>query len=32
MLRVDVNPDLLRWARERSGLEIATLEHRFPKL
>jgi Zn-dependent peptidase ImmA (M78 family) len=32
MLRVDVNPDLLRWARERSGLEFATLEHRFPKL
>lgn len=32
MLRVDVNPDLLRWARERSGVEIATLEHRFPKL
>jgi Zn-dependent peptidase ImmA (M78 family) len=32
MLRVDVSPDLLRWARERSGLEIATLEHRFPKL
>lgn len=32
MLRVDVNPELLRWARERSGLEIATLEHRFPKL
>ncbi len=32
MLRVDVNPDLLRWARERSGLEIAALEHRFPKL
>lgn len=27
-----MNPDLLRWARERSGLEIATLEHRFPKL
>jgi len=32
MLRVDVNPELLRWARERSGMEIATLEHRFPKL
>lgn len=32
MLRVDVNPDLLRWARQRSGLEIATLEQRFPKL
>ena len=30
--RADVNPALLRWARERSGLEIATLEHRFPKL
>lgn len=31
-LRVNVNPDLLRWARRRSGLESATLLHRFPKL
>ncbi|HEX5053120.1 MAG TPA: ImmA/IrrE family metallo-endopeptidase [Planctomycetota bacterium] len=32
MLRVDVKPDLLRWARERSGLGIDTLTRRFPKL
>lgn len=32
MLRVDVNPELLRWARERSGMAIAALERRFPKL
>lgn len=32
MLRVDVKPDLLRWARERSGFEVDTLAHRFPHL
>jgi len=32
MLRVDVKPDLLRWARERSGFEVDTLAHRFPQL
>ncbi len=32
MLRVDVKPDLLRWARERSGNTIDTLADRFPKL
>ena len=32
VLRVDVKPDLLRWARERSGLGIDTLTRRFPKL
>ena len=32
MLRVDVKPDLLRWARERSGFEVDTLAHRFPRL
>ncbi len=32
MLRVDVNPDLLRWARDRSGNTAATLVARFPKL
>lgn len=32
MLRVDVKPDLLRWARERSGVGIDTLTRRFPKL
>jgi Zn-dependent peptidase ImmA (M78 family) len=30
--RVAINPDLLTWARERAGLEIADLEGRFTKL
>jgi Zn-dependent peptidase ImmA (M78 family) len=30
-LRVDVNPELLAWARERSGLEMAELVRRFPR-
>lgn len=32
MMRVEINPELLRWARERSGLEPAALAHRFPQL
>ena len=32
MLRVDIYPELLTWARERAGLETADLTHRFPKL
>jgi Zn-dependent peptidase ImmA (M78 family)/transcriptional regulator with XRE-family HTH domain len=32
MLRVPVNPGLLRWARERAGLNIQELMGRFPKL
>lgn len=32
MTRVSVNPDLLRWARERARLETANLVVRFPKL
>jgi len=32
MNRVDVRPDLLRWARERAGLSVADLAGRFPKL
>lgn len=32
MTRVKVNPELLVWARERAGLEITDLEHRFPKI
>lgn len=32
VIRVAVNPDLLRWARERSGIPQASLEKRFKKL
>jgi len=32
MTRVAVNPDLLRWARERSRVEFLELVARFPKL
>lgn len=32
MIRVPVNPRLLRWARERAELEAGVLERRFPKL
>ncbi|HEY5705796.1 MAG TPA: helix-turn-helix transcriptional regulator [Terrimicrobiaceae bacterium] len=31
MSRVAVKRELLRWARERSGLEAADLAERFPK-
>ena len=31
-LRIRVNPRLLRWARERAGLELEALAHRFPRL
>lgn len=31
-IRVDVKPAMLRWARERAGLEQEALAHRFPKL
>jgi Zn-dependent peptidase ImmA (M78 family) len=32
MMRVEIKPELLRWARERSGLDLAVLAHRFPQL
>ena len=32
MTRAPINPDLLRWARERAGKEQEELAHRFPKL
>lgn len=32
MTRVKINPELLIWARQRSGLETVDLEHRFPKI
>ena len=31
-VRVEVNPELLIWARERSGLELDDLVRRYPKL
>lgn len=31
-MRVEVKPAMLRWARERAGLEPDALAHRFPKL
>ncbi len=32
MTRVAVSPNVLRWARERAGLGLADLQHKFPKL
>ena len=32
MNRVEVNPELLRWARDRAGLGVDALIRRFPKL
>jgi Zn-dependent peptidase ImmA (M78 family) len=32
MIQVDVRPELLRWARKRSGLDSAELGRRFPRL
>jgi len=32
MMRVEVRPELLRWARERSGLGLGSLADRFPQL
>lgn len=32
MIRVEIKPELLRWARQRAGLDPDTLSHRFPKL
>src|SRR5665213_1042442 len=31
-MEVTVRPELLRWARERSGYAMDTLTHRFPRL
>src|SRR5450631_3441323 len=31
-IRVEVKPTMLRWARERSGLDADDLANRFPKL
>ena len=32
MNRIAVNPGVLRWARERAGLDLADLQGKFPKL
>lgn len=32
MMRVDVKPELLRWARERAGRSPASLRRKFPKI
>jgi transcriptional regulator with XRE-family HTH domain len=32
MMRVEVQPKLLRWARERAGFDLGELTHRFPQL
>jgi Zn-dependent peptidase ImmA (M78 family) len=32
MLRVEIKPELLSWARERAGLEVDALSDRFPKI
>ncbi|MBI4914920.1 MAG: ImmA/IrrE family metallo-endopeptidase [Acidobacteria bacterium] len=32
MMRVEVRPELLHWARERSGLGLGVLARRFPRL
>lgn len=32
MDRVEVRPELIRWARERAGLELDVLARRFPKV
>lgn len=32
MLRVEVKPEMLRWACERAGFDLAELAHRIPKL
>lgn len=31
-MRVDVKPAMLRWARERAGIDTEALAHRFPRL
>jgi len=32
VVRVDVNPELITWARQRSGIAQDDLNHRFPRL
>jgi hypothetical protein len=32
IVRVEIKPELLSWARERAGYDTGALAHRFPKL
>jgi transcriptional regulator with XRE-family HTH domain len=32
MIRVEVRPELLRWARKRAGFSVVSLARRFPKV
>ena len=32
MVKVDINVELLRWARERAGMTVGELSTKFPKL
>jgi len=32
MIRVELNPELLRWARERAGFNLESLTKRFPRI
>ncbi len=32
MIRVEIKPELLSWARERAGYDLDALAQRFPKL
>jgi hypothetical protein len=32
MIRAEIKPELLSWARERAGYDLDALAHRFPKL
>ena len=32
MVKVEINAEVLRWARERAGMTVGELSARFPKL
>lgn len=31
IIRVEIKPELLSWARERAGYDLDALAHRFPE-